>query len=309
MTPEGEFLRRAGIEKHWVTSSGYMSCVSPSGKYLGATAAKAFEAFRSLPEDERSPGAVKVPELKPSERYIPSPPVAGLVLKVHARPLHRDDKGELRKATVDDFPLMDGRQGLRLFLEPNTEYMWLTEAEWKSLLPAKLVKGTKLAVPPAIVERMARFHLSPRRAMTSEGGILAKKEIKSAELTLEIVDVAPERIRLYLEGYIHTGSDYDEAQATSPNGPLAFGYAAAMHGFLEYDRKSKQFVRFDTLALGDVWGRWGDANGKSLFAERPGQSPFVFVFELANGNTATNRLPPGGNGLRSIEHGYFTTSK
>ena len=33
--PEGEFLRKAGIDKRWVTSSGYMSCVSVTGKYLG----------------------------------------------------------------------------------------------------------------------------------------------------------------------------------------------------------------------------------------------------------------------------------
>ena len=31
-SPEGEFLRSANIHKQWVTSSGYMSCVSASGK-------------------------------------------------------------------------------------------------------------------------------------------------------------------------------------------------------------------------------------------------------------------------------------
>jgi hypothetical protein len=33
--PEGEFLRGSGIDKHWMTSSGYLSCVSASGKWLG----------------------------------------------------------------------------------------------------------------------------------------------------------------------------------------------------------------------------------------------------------------------------------
>ena len=36
-SPEGEFLRGAGIDKQWVTSSGYMTCVSPGGKMLGHT--------------------------------------------------------------------------------------------------------------------------------------------------------------------------------------------------------------------------------------------------------------------------------
>ena len=71
--PEGEFLRAAGIDKRWVTSSGYMHCVSASGKLLGGRAsAEVLEKFRQLPETERSPGSVKVPELKASDAVIPS---------------------------------------------------------------------------------------------------------------------------------------------------------------------------------------------------------------------------------------------
>ncbi len=46
---------------------------------------------------------------------------------------------------------------------------------------------------------------------------------------------------------------------------------------LEYDRTKKAFVRFDIVAPGAVWGRWGDANGKSLAIERPGRSPIGFA--------------------------------
>ena len=68
-SPEGEFLRGAGIDKQWVTSSGYMTCVSPSGKLLGyAPSERLLQAFRNLPASERSPGAVKVPELTAAEK-------------------------------------------------------------------------------------------------------------------------------------------------------------------------------------------------------------------------------------------------
>jgi hypothetical protein len=309
-TPEGEFLRAAGIDKQWVTSSGYMSCVSPSGKLLGhAPSAKVLDVFRKLPASERAPGAVEVADLKSDERLIPSPPKRGLVLKVHARFLSRSEKGEFRYATPDDFPLMDKPQSnntWRLFLEPNTEYMWLTEEEWKSLVPAKAEKGEMVRVDPRLVDRMARFHLTPRRAMTSEGGILRRDDIKSAKLSLVVEDVSAERIRLRLEGFVHTGTAFDKDKATTPNGPLGFGFQAPLNGVLEYDRSKQAFVRFDVIALGDVWGRWGDANGKSLFAERPGSTPFGFAFELANGASPTERIPPGGNpnyiGPRS---GYF----
>jgi len=312
--PEGEFLRGAGIEKHWVTSSGYMSCVSASGKWLGhAPSAKVLEGFEKLSKDEREPGAVTVPDLKLTERVIPSPPEGGLVLRVHGRFLGRDDKENLRPIKGDDFPQISGKESSirshQFLFEPNTEYMWLTKEEWQSLVPAKPVKGDKAAVTPAITERMARFHLSPRRALTSEDGIVAKKDIKSAKLALVVEDVSPQRLRLRLVGFVHHGSDYAEAKATSPNGPLGFGYDTPIHGVLEYDRKKEAFVRFDIVAPGEVWGRWGDANGKSQTIERPGRSPVGFAFELAKGDSPTDRLPPAGHGGRALRAGYFPASK
>jgi hypothetical protein len=312
--PEGEFLRGAGIDKHWVTSSGYMSCLSASGKWLGhAPSAKVLDEFRKLPEAERRPGAVVVPDLDPGECMIPSPPEGGLVLRVHARFLSRDDRGELRPAKGEDFPLTrdDPKviQSIQFLLSPNTEYLWLTREEWQALVPANPVRGAKLPVSAAISERVARFHLVPRRALTSEDGILPKKAVRAAALTLLVEDVSPERIRLGLEGFVHTGSEFDAAKATTPNGPLPFGFATPIQGILEYDRIKQAFVRFDVLAPGDVWGRWGDANNNSMTIERPGRSPIGFAFELARGDSPTDRIPPAGNGGRALRNGYFATGK
>jgi hypothetical protein len=313
--PEGDFLRGAGIDKQWVTSSGYMSCISPGGTMLGyAPSAKVLEEFRKLPESERGPGVIKVPDLKPDEQLIPSPPEHGLVLKVHARFLSRDDKGELGYARPEDFPLMGDKTGLnnpwRLFLEPNTDYLWLIEEEGKSLVPAKAEKGETVPVDPRLGDRIARFYLTPRRAMTSEGGILGKKDVNTVRLSLVVEEVTADRIRLRLEGFVHTGTTFDKDKATTPNGPLGFGFQAPLHGRLEYDRVKKAFERFDVIALGEVWGRWGDANGKSLFAERPSSTPFGFAFELVRGENPTERIPPGGNpAYIGPKSGYFGESK
>jgi hypothetical protein len=156
---------------------------------------------------------------------------------------------------------------------------------------------------------MVRFHLSPRRALTSEDGIVPKNSIKKAEATLVVDDVTAERIRFGLTGFIHSGGDYDESKATSPNGPLGYGFATPLHGILEYDRTRKLFTRFDIVAPGDVWGRWGDANGNSMGIERPGRAPIGFAFELATGDSPTNRLPPAGHGGRALRAGYFATAK
>ena len=105
------------------------------------------------------------------------------------------------------------------------------------------------------------------------------------------------------------GTEFDATKATTPNGPLGFGYDTPIHGILEYDRAKKVFVRFDIVAPGDVWGRWGDANGKSQTIERPGRAPIGFAFELATGDSPSNRIPPGGHGGRAARGGYFTTGK
>jgi hypothetical protein len=43
-----------------------------------------------------------------------------------------------------------------------------------------------------------------------------------------------------------------------------------------------------------------------MYVERPGRAPFGFAFELATGETPTDRIPPGGNGRYVSEAtGYF----
>ena len=313
--PEGEFLRSASIDKHWVTSSGYMNCVSASGKLLGRRPSQqVLEAFAKLPGAERNPGAVDVPDLQPSEHLIPAPPDGGLVLRVHARFLARGGDGSLRPAETRDFPLMraDPKVGLnwQLFLQPNTEYLWLTREEAQSLLPKDPQEGQRQVIDAAIPMRMARFHLNPKRATTSEGGIVPRKSVKTARLELVVEEVTRDKIKARLGGKVHWGSEYDAVQATSPNGPLALGYAAPLVGRLEFDRGAKQLTRFDLVAAGDVWGRWGDANGKSMVVERPLREPFGFAIELATGDSPSDRIPPGGNGRTVSEKtGYFSEAK
>jgi hypothetical protein len=313
--PEGEFLRAAGIDKHWVTSSGYMDAVSASGRPLGRDMVTnaTLEAFARLPEAERKPRAIDVADLQLSEVRVPSPPKNGLVLRVHGRFLSRGPDGELRYTTGEDFAQLAGDAELlrahRMLFEPNVEYMWLTETEWKSLVPDRPRVGDSVEVHPAIAMRMARFHLSPRRALTSEDGIVARRDVKTAELRLVVEEVSDSRVRMRLTGFVHTGSDFDAAKATTPNGPLPFGFATSIDGVLEYDRGREKFDRFDIIAPGEVWGRWGDANNNSQKIERPGRSPVGFALEQAAGDSPTNRIPPGGHGGRALASGYFSSDE
>ena len=227
-SPEGEFLRKANIHKQWVTSSGYMSCVTADGRLLGRRPSRnVLEAFEKLPAAERKPGAIKVPGLKLGEAVIPAPPQGGLVLKVHARFLANGDNGQLRHARTTDFPLMRNKPNVlrswQLFLQPNTEYMWLTRHEWQAMVPTDPIKGSKQNVDATIAQRMARFHLTPQRATTSEGGIRSKRSVKTARLELIVKDVTPQTLLMDLRGHVHWGSAFDKSKATTPNGPLDQG--------------------------------------------------------------------------------------
>jgi hypothetical protein len=155
------------------------------------------------------------------------------------------------------------------------------------------VKGERFAVDPAVAERLARFHLVPHK-MVGGSGHWGRKAVGAARLSLTVVEATADRVRLRAEGFAHLGSAYDAAKAITPNGPLGHGYEAPLYGFLEYDRTAGRFTRFDLVAPGDVWGRWGDANGKSMAVERPGRNPVLIAFELAAGDSPTDRIPPGG---------------
>ncbi len=312
-TPEGEFIRACGCK--WVTSAGYMDVVSASGKHLGHfPSQKVLEAFRKLPEEDRRPSGGKLPDLKPEEATVPAPPRNGLVLRVHTRALARDKKGGHRPVTVEDYPLVKGSvkhfQSLARIgnFGPNVDCMWLTEAEWRALVPARPVQGERHDVPPAVLERLVRFHLVPHKMVGGSGG-WSKANIRKARLALVVEEVSDTRVRLRAEGFAHLGSNYDAKKATTPNGPLGHGYEAPLHGLLEYDRKKAAFTRFDLVALGDVWGRWGDANGKSMAVERPGRNPVLIAFELATGSSPSNRIPPGGWGSHYLRRGYFAAGK
>lgn len=307
--PEGEYLRSAGCQ--WVTSSGYMDCLTAGGKNLGHfPSAKVLEAFRQLSEDERKPNGGIIADLKPDEVIVPEPPKNGLVLKVHTRAMARDSRGAYRSVTVEDYPLKKGNvksfQEHSHYFGPNTDYMWITEAEWRHLVSGKFVKGQKHEVSKAIVERLAIFHLMPRR-LTSEGASWGKAQLKTAHLTLIVEEVNDSLVRWRAVGFAHLGSTYDASKATTPNGPLPFGYEASLHGIIEYDRTKQVMSRFDLIALGDVWGRWGDANNNSQTVERPGRNPVPIAFELATGASPTERIPPGGNGSYVEKTGYFSS--
>lgn len=292
-----------------------MEVVSASGKHLGGSDLdKALEAFAKLPESERAPGAVKVGDLGPADtaHAAPALPAGALAVKLYGRLLARDPNGALRLTEAADFPLMAGydadRQLHKKYLfEAQPDYLWLTEAEWTALVPAHPKVGDRLSVPPVVVRRICTYHLIPQR-LYGEGGGWSAKDVRAAEMALTVEEATSAGVRLRLSGSAKLGSTFDAGRATTPNGPLAIGYEPRFDGVLFYDTTKGAFTRFDFVAIGDAWGRMGDANGKSVDVERPGRWPLGFAFERA-GDAPADRLTPAGRAERIRSGRYLAPGK
>jgi len=181
------------------------------------------------------------------ENAPPEPPPGGLIIKTYGRVLTRDAQDKLRHASKEDFlSRLDGwRDHL---LEAAPDHLWLTEAEWKSLVPANPKEGQKLPVPSAITQRILSYQLVPERI----GGEMSRG--------------------LARQGYSRRRADVDRRRGDRRRPPLAAGgirspgkalrlqrrgeAATSLDSSvsLTYDTKNKVLTRFDVVALGDVYG-------------------------------------------------------
>ncbi len=258
-------------------------CLTASGKLLYAKNAGqlpsetrnalrwGLEAWHKLPAAERRPGAITVPELKPDPQFDRSPPPGVLVLKTYTRALQRSANGKLEPADVR-------MEGMRV--SPQHDHVWITEHEWRSLTPANPKVGQQIDVPSSITQRILRYHLVD--GTVGEPVFWTAQQVRSGQLKLRVTEVSPASIRLQLDGtgLLATSADVNHAGR---------GYDVRLKGHLEYDRHRKTFRRFDVVALGDYWGK------NPIYNRGPSnRSPLGIVFELTDGRTPADRIPPQG---------------
>jgi hypothetical protein len=303
----GQFFRDAGMKLPGAGGSQW--CVTASGKVLlsnnhnglGFNVRNALEKWNALAVAERAPGAVEVGELGEIDplRTVPTPPVGGLIVKIYHRAFMREG-GKLRYVVGKDLwhdkigkmteEAFDHQYpGLITTPQAQPDHMWLTEAEWKSLLPTVPRQGDMFAVPAGITDRVIRWHLNPL-SVYGETTALAPAEARAGELTLMVDAVSPTSVRLRLDGFARLGT---KPPATVVEGKCAcidqWGYEPRLLGFIEYDPQLKIITRFDAVALGDHFGRLGICDS----ATRIGLQPLGISFELVTGDAPADRIPPG----------------
>jgi hypothetical protein len=199
-------------------------------------------AFRKLPEEERRPKRIEPITVNPPGLYHsivdtrwPPPPPETLVLRAHTRALDRDAQGRLVRAEQDG----KGRKPFAWATGPARDWLWLTEAEWRSLVPERPAGGMTFPVPRPIAFRTFRFYLDD--SCQGAHWFWEAQHVRSGGLTLRVEEVSAGAVRLRLDGAaaLSTGTAPRESRRCE----------AKFLGFLDYDRNRKVFSRFDVVAV------------------------------------------------------------
>lgn len=287
---EGEFFRSVADQGPRKGQGGStrqgIYCLTASGRLLAYRNAadpqvmidvlrEALTAWNKLPRGERAAGSIEVPPLNAEdldERYARAPPEGGLILKVHARTLEQDEAGEYRACSGDE----TGYGGQAA----STDHLWISEEEWRSLIPAKPRPNDAFEMPAAIAHRIARYHLLDNTR--GEPSFWSREEIRSLRISLRVERADDAEVLLRMEGGVLLSTDERPAAAER-------GYEAALSGHIRYDIGRDAISEFEVLVLGEHWGE-----GPFTGGARPGRTPLGVAFLLTPGEHPTDRIAPQG---------------
>lgn len=225
----------------------------------------ALASWKERPAAAPAPGALA----EVDAQFHRAPPAKGLVLNDFSRiPLSFEGGWNPNQATGRD-------------------HVWLTETEWRSLLPKSWQKGARYPVPQPLADRLVRFHLVDN--IRGEPDVWRTDQVQEASLFFTVLD--PNKGWLKLEGSARMLAPADPPPANAPVGGRLRperGYEVRVEGYLDYDRKKDRVTRCDFLAWGEAWGH-------GTYTPRPpeGRFPLVHAFSLA-GNRPADRIPPQG---------------
>jgi len=308
---EREFLKRVKLAGNGFTYFTATGLKLGEDSYLGANGmSKALEAFAALPEADRRP---KIPPLDdPGDaKGVPlAPPPECLIANVYFTYLQEDSSGKLERALwhVEGQPGTESGSGHgRNQVLTHIDKLWLTKAEWKSLVPANPVVGEKHPLPPAIHERLVRFYSSDM-AHRSTGD-----KVRAAELTLTVERASEDGVSLRLEGTVKTGCPFEAKlrEGESSEAPGLCGADFELLGYLRYDSRRDAFDRFDVVALGEGWGG-GRSQAATTNFYRGGEHrrwPMGIAFQLLTTRRPVDRLPPQNANPYRCGDAYFKASK
>jgi len=239
----------------------------------------ALTAYHSLPKDVRSPPLEDPAQAKPPQRAVPQPPPGGLIVRGYCTFVRQDDKGRIDRSREYYYKENPDRWKA----ETQSDLLWLTAAEGKSLIPAAPKTGDQHEVAPAIQKRF--FSTIAIEYMDGSVNSLPTRE---HTMTLTVQQLEPKRIVLRLDGYAHLGKEFDEKLRKQPH---SRGCEVRVLGYVHYDRQKQAIVRFDVVGVGKAWGNKMNYIGREI---RLSQYPWMYgiACELVTGAAPQDLIPP-----------------
>ena len=268
---------------HGMTASGKLLCAhTPRSVCRDCDPRHALRHWNDLPKAERKPSAIQVGDRGKIDATIPRPPEGGLILQLYESRLTGDLKGELhRRKKHETFSWGE--------YEPGRDQIWLSEADWKALMPADPKKGKRFALPASVAGRIVS-HLTDWSE--ANGAHWEAEHVRSKDLTLAVEEVSASTIWLRLEGSIRLAHAtpkkairyHKTLRPLHHEDPKASArFDGQVLGYLTYDRDKKVFTRFDVVALGEYVGPllnpYRNEDGQNLYLIKP--CPLGVSFEIA----------------------------
>ena len=232
-------------------------------------------AFRALPESVRKPQLPDPNSATPPKRPVPKAPKNGLVVRGYCTYLKTDELGKAQRAK-------------RLYYQQNpdawaaetqNDMLWLTEAEWRSLIPKNGATGTQIIVPKEIQRRF----FSTIGIDYMEGSVNA---LPLRESTMTITLEKPGQLRV--DGHGKMGRASTDQSQTDPS---TRGCELQVVGRIDYDLEQKKITSFDLVGIGEAWGNKMEYTRREIGIPGP-RWKYGIACELVTGTAPEDLLPP-----------------
>lgn len=236
--------------------------------------------FTALPEFERKPQLPDSTTATSPKRSLPDPPEGGLILRGYCTYVAINQKNEPER--IQHFYYKENPDAWAA--ETQSDMLWLTEDEWRSLLPEEIQPGERSAVP----EEIQRRFFSTIGIDYMEGSVNALP-LRESRMTITVLGESDQStVQLRLDGYGKMGAPFDAPAAAKAR---TRGCELRVIGRGVYDVKTQKFTSFDLAGIGEAWGN------KMEYTQREIRIPgdrwtYGIACELVTGNSPYDRIPP-----------------
>lgn len=256
MAEQGHYGGRPGASRQ-----GIYVC-SPGGKFLASVNStdpqrvlqmlqRGLQRWNELPLGDRN--LVDSTQVQPRHRWEDSFPQDGLVLTMFTRDL--PPSGDVTQSRASKW---------------NQDPVWFSHAEARQWLPAVMEQGKEYPLPNALAMRLIRLHLVDM--VKGQSQTFSKNEIQKSRVRLKISELTKDHAKVSIAGETYAESTR-ESRRTSRH-----GVQTQLRGTAVFDLGTRQFTKFDLVAIGTRWGHTR-FNGRRRDSE---QSYVGFVFTLAD---------------------------